>query len=101
MSNVPRSRIERIRDKIRLRQYDMSAHAMQEMAEDGLDVEDVERAILRGTIIRMERDDPRGTKYVIHGLAVDGITLIGAVGRFTSTQRFLIVTTYEVTEPEE
>jgi len=79
----------------------MSAHAMQEMAEDGLDVEDVERAILRGTIIRMERDDPRGTKYVIHGLAVDGITLIGAVGRFTSTQRFLIVTTYEVTEPEE
>jgi len=101
VSNVPRSRIERIRDKIRLRQYDMSAHAMQEMAEDGLDVEDVERAILRGTIIRMERDDPRGTKYVIHGLAVDGITLIGAVGRFTSTQRFLIVTTYEVTEPEE
>lgn len=101
MSNVPRSRIERIRDKIRLRQYDMSAHAMQEMAEDGLDVEDVERAILRGTIIRMERDDPRGTKYVIHGLAVNGITLIGAVGRFTSTQRFLIVTTYEVTEPEE
>ena len=79
----------------------MSAHAMQEMAEDGLDVEDVERAILRGTIIRMERDDPRGTKYVIHGLAVNGITLIGAVGRFTSTQRFLIVTTYEVTEPEE
>lgn len=101
MKNVPRSRIERIRDKIRLRQYDMSAHAMEEMAEDGLDVEDVERAILRGTIIRMERDDPRGTKYVIHGLAVDGITLIGAVGRFTSTQRFLIVTTYEVTEPEE
>jgi len=101
VSNVPRSRIERIRDKIRLRQYDMSAHAMQEMAEDGLDVEDVERAILRGTIIRMERDDPRGTKYVIHGLAVDGITLIGAVGRFTSTQRFLIVTTYDVTEPEE
>ena len=101
MSNVPRSRIERIRDKIRLRLYDMSAHAMQEMAEDGLDVEDVERAILRGTIIRMERDDPRGTKYVIHGLAVDGITLIGAVGRFTSTQRFLIVTTYELTEPEE
>lgn len=71
------------------------------MAEDGLDVEDVERAILRGTIIRMERDDPRGTKYVIHGLAIDGITLVGAVGRFTSTERFLIVTTYEVTEPEE
>jgi hypothetical protein len=79
----------------------MSAHAMEEMAEDGLDVEDVESAILRGAITRMERDDPRGTKYVIHGLAVDGDTLVGAVGRFTSTERFLIITTYEVTEPEE
>jgi hypothetical protein len=98
---VPRSRIERIRDNIRLRQYDMSAHAMEELAEDDLDVEDVERAILTGTIVRIEREDPRGTKYVIHGLAVDGITLVGAVGRFTSTGRFLIITTYEVTEPEE
>lgn len=79
----------------------MSAHAMEEMAEDGLDVEEVERAILRGAIIRTERDDPRGTKYVIHGLAVDGITLVAVVGRLTSTERFLIITTYEVTEPEE
>lgn len=79
----------------------MSAHAMEEMAEDGLDVEDVERTILRGTIVRIEREDPRGTKCVIHGLAVDGITLVGAVGRFTSTERFLIITVYEVTEPEE
>ena len=71
------------------------------MAEDDLDVDDVESAILRGTIVRIERDDPRGTKYVIHGLAVDGITLVGAVGRFSSTERFLIITTYEVTEPEE
>lgn len=71
------------------------------MAEDGLDVEEVERAILRGAIIRTERDDPRGTKYVIPGLAVDGITLVAVVGRLTSTERFLIITTYEVTEPEE
>jgi hypothetical protein len=31
---VSRNAIDRIRDKIRLRQYDMSAHAMEEMAED-------------------------------------------------------------------
>jgi hypothetical protein len=54
VSNVPSSRIDRIRDKIRLRQYDMSAHAMEEMAEDDLDVDDVESAILRGTIVRVE-----------------------------------------------
>jgi aspartate 1-decarboxylase len=74
---------------------------MEEMAEDDLDVDDVESAILRGAIVRIERDDPRGTKYVIQGLAVDEITLVGAVGRFTSTERFLIIMTYEVTEPEE
>ena len=34
---MPRSRIQRIREKVRLRQYDMSAHAMEEMAEYGLD----------------------------------------------------------------
>jgi hypothetical protein len=37
---MPRSRIERIREKVRLRQHDMSAHAMEEMAEDGLDIEE-------------------------------------------------------------
>ena len=79
----------------------MSAHAMEEMAEDDLDVDDVESAILCGTIVRIERDDPRGTKYVIHGLAVDGITFVGAVGRFSSTERLLIITVYEVTELEE
>ena len=98
---MPRSRIERIREKIRLRQYDMSAHAMEEMAEDGLDIEDAERAILQGSIVRIERDDPRGTKYVVQGLAIDDVTLVGVVGRFTSSEQYLIITIYEVTEPEE
>lgn len=45
---MPRNDIERIREKIRVRQYDMSAHAMEEMAEDLLTILDVEEAILRG-----------------------------------------------------
>jgi hypothetical protein len=52
----------------------MSAHAMEEMAEDGLDIEDVEQAILNGRIARIERDDPRGTKYVVEGSGADGWT---------------------------
>ncbi len=55
---MPRSRIERIRERVRLRQYDMSAHAMEEMAEDGLDIEGVEQAILNGHIARIKKDDP-------------------------------------------
>jgi Domain of unknown function (DUF4258) len=98
---VPRNDIERIREKIRVRQYDMSAHAMEEMAEDLLTILDVEEAILRGQVIRVEKDDPRGTKYVVVGTALDQQTPVGVVGRFASTGRYLIITVYEVTELED
>ncbi|MEG5233768.1 DUF4258 domain-containing protein [Microcoleus sp. AT9b-C3] len=59
---MPSNDINRIREKIRIRQYDMSAHEMEEMAEDLLTILDVEEAILNGQIIRVEKGDPRGTK---------------------------------------
>ena len=68
-----RSWIERIREKIRLRQYDMTAHAAEEMAEDGLNIADVEHAILRGRVVRIQRDDPGGNKYVLEGSAADDV----------------------------
>lgn len=94
---MPRSNIERIREKIRLRQYDLTLHAMEEMAEDQLDIIDIEKAILNGRISRIERDDPRGTKYVVEGLAADRVTPVGIVGRFTSVGRYLIITVYKIT----
>jgi hypothetical protein len=78
----------------------MSAHAMEEMAEDELDIIDIESAMLNGRITRIERDDPRGTKYVVEGIAADRITRVGVVGRFTSIGRYLIITVYEITEIE-
>jgi hypothetical protein len=97
---VPRSNIERIRERIRHRQYDMSAHAMEEMAEDGVDIVDVEHTVLHGET-RIERDDPRGTKYVIAGIAADESLLIGVVGRFVETGRYLIITVYAHTDDNE
>lgn len=79
----------------------MSAHAMEEMAEDLLDIEDIENAVLNGHIIRIERNDPRGTKYVIEGIAADEETPVGVIGRFASTGRYLIITVYEITPIEE
>lgn len=93
---MPRSRIARIREKIRLYQYDMTAHAMEEMAEDKLSIIDVEQAILNGRIVETETDDPRGTKYTIEGMALDQLTPVGVVGRFTSTGRYLIITVYAI-----
>ena len=97
---MPRKRLDQIREKIRLRHYDMSAHAMEEMAEDGLDILDVEQATLNGQIARIEKDDPRGTKYVIEGTGLDQRTPVGVVGRFTGDDRYLIITVYEVADPE-
>jgi hypothetical protein len=91
---MPRKRLERIRDCIRLRRYSMSAHAMEEMAEDLLDIVDVEAAILSGRVRRMERGDPRGVRYVVVGWADDRRTPVGVVGRFVEESQFLIVTVY-------
>ena len=61
-----------------------------------LDIEDVEQAVLNERIVKAERDDPRGTKYVVEGTSVDGMTPVAVVGRFTNSGRYLIITVYEV-----
>jgi Domain of unknown function (DUF4258) len=70
------------------------AHAMEEMAEDFLDILDIEAAVLSGELKRMEKEDPRGTKCVVAGLAADMRTPVGVVGRFVNDSRFLIITVY-------
>lgn len=42
--------IERIRNKIRNREYYLSSHAEEEMAEDDFDRSDFENAILNGFV---------------------------------------------------
>ena len=79
----------------------MTIHAMEEMAEDNLDILDIEHAILNGQVAGIEKGDPRGTKYVVEGFALDRQTPIGIVGRFTTNRRYLIITVYEVTDLEE
>jgi len=73
----------------------MTAHAEEEMAEDR-SIIDVEHAILTGRVARIERDDPRGSRYVAEGTAMDGATRVGVVGRFSSSDRYLVVTVYRI-----
>jgi hypothetical protein len=44
--------------RILLRNYDMTIHAMEEMAEDNLDILDIEHAILNGQIVHTTTRDP-------------------------------------------
>jgi hypothetical protein len=93
---VPHRLIERIRRKILSRDYDLTIHAIEEMAEDDLDILDIEYAVLHGEIVRKHKRDPRGIKYTIQGLSLDGEKLVGVVGRFHGTDRFLIITVYDI-----
>ncbi|MBN1901078.1 DUF4258 domain-containing protein [Candidatus Sumerlaeota bacterium] len=93
---MPQGVIDRIRNAIRTGNYDLTHHAIEEMAEDNLGIYDIESAFLNGKIIRIEKEDPRGTKYVIEGIGVDQSTAIGVVGRFKETGIYLIITVYEI-----
>ena len=67
------------------------------MAEDKIGILDVESAVLSGKIIKRQKDDPRGVKYVIKGVGSNQSTPIGVVGRFKETGIFLIITVYAIT----
>lgn len=67
------------------------------MAEDMLDIVDVESAVLTGRVSRVERGDPRGVRYIVKGVAADSVTPVGVVGRFLGTARYLIITVYKIT----
>ena len=97
---MPRRVIDKIREIIRQNAYDLTMHANEEMAEDNLTIDEVEHSILNGKIVKTEKDDQRGPRYTIHGISLDQETAVGVVGRFTETQRFLIVTVYEIREKE-
>jgi hypothetical protein len=59
--------LSRIRQKVTSRDYYLSSHAEEEMADDRLERSDIEHAILRGKIDKKLTQDVRGTRYRIAG----------------------------------
>ena len=86
--------IERIRKKIRSRDYFLSSHAEDEMTEDGFERNDVEKAILGGFVEKKLTRDLRGTRYRIEGSAEDG-RLMHILCRFQEDRSLVIITVYE------
>jgi hypothetical protein len=87
-------RLEKIREKIRHRDYYLSSHAEEEMAEDAFERPDVENAILQGFIQKKLTHDPRGTRYRVEGPASDG-RLMRVLCRFKVTGPLVIITVYK------
>jgi len=87
--------LSKIQQKVIDREYYLSTHAEDEMAEDRLERKDVENAILRGKIDKKMTHDVRGTRYRIAGPAEDG-RLVHVVCRFKEVGSLIIITVYMV-----
>jgi len=86
--------IERIREKIRGRDYFLSSHAEDEMLEDGFERADVECAILGGVVDKKLTHDARGTRYRLEGPAADGRLMV-VLCRFREDRSLVMITVHE------
>ena len=87
--------LARIRALVRRGDYILSIHAENELADDYLNEQDLEAAILNGTIIRRERDPIGRAKYVIEGQTPGRKGLTAVVQLFQTRQLVVIITVYE------
>lgn len=85
--------IQKIRLMIQARDYYLSAHAEEEMADDDFDRADVENAMQHGEVKRKLTHDVRGTRYCIEGLSRDGRRLT-VICRFKEGGSLIIITVY-------
>ena len=87
--------LDKIREKVRLRQYLMTTHAEEEMDDDDLSIFDVERVLLTGKIVEQQKDvNTQEHKYLVRGQTMDGSTLAVAVTKFGMTGKLMILTVY-------
>ena len=88
--------LRQMREKIRARQYVMTVHAEEEMANDNLSIFDVERVILTGEIIQRQKDRDTGEwKYLVEGETIAG-DLAVVVAKLGITNKLVMITLYVV-----
>ena len=85
--------MDRIRRAVREQRYRLSAHAIEEMADDGLESGDLESIVLRGQLRRRFLDDARGVRYEVCGRTADGRSGC-IICRFLSAGTLLVITAY-------
>lgn len=92
---MPSRTLAKIRDRVRSRQYVMTLHAEEQMAEDGFGIFDVENALLTGSIVGRQTDrQSKERKYLIRGRSADDTTDLVVVVKFGSTDVLVIMTIY-------
>ena len=88
--------MRKFQERIRSKQYLMTLHAEEEMADDAFTILDVEHAILSGQIAESQRDmKKREWKYLIRGSSLDDRSL-AILARMSPTGKLVIITVYSV-----
>lgn len=96
--NKEAKKLRLIREKMRLQEYEFTIpYFFEEMANDDLNLSDIENAVQTGIINRTFTDDPRGLRYEIFGEATDG-RKIAVICRLKETDKLLLITTWEIYE---
>jgi len=88
--------LKQMRERIRTRQYVMTFHAEEEMADDNLSIFDIERVVLTGQIIERQKDDnTKEWKYIVEGETIaSGIAVV--IGKVSITGKLVIITVYKI-----
>jgi len=88
--------IRKIRDKFDKQEYEFAVpHFFEEMLNDELTMDDIEKVIETGHIEHKFKRDPRGLRYEVIGYTGDGRE-VAIICRLKSTGKLLLITTYEV-----
>jgi len=86
--------LERMREKVRSRQYVMTLHAEEEMNDDALTIYHVERAILTGEILERQKNKVTAEwKYRIRGETIEGDE-VEVIAKLSPTGKLVIITVY-------
>lgn len=90
----PSSAILTIKQRVRDGLYWLTDHAIVEMDDDSVRVDDLRHAIAKGRLVRRQTGDSRGTRYLIQGPTLDGRPLV--VVCVLDRLRVRIITVYVV-----
>ena len=88
--------LQRMREKVRTRQYVMTLHAEEEMDDDGLTIFDIERGLLTGEIIERQKDRTTADwKYLVEGQTLSANKVV-IVTKLSQTGKLVILTVYAI-----
>ena len=91
---MTRVSISHLRHLIRTLSYVVSTHAADELEDDNLTVFDLENIVLTGQIAERQRDKiTRESKYVVHGVTLDG-QAAETVVKVGFTGKLFVITVY-------